>query len=457
MILQHESRSALQRGQQRIRRINLTVLASIAFRGALFLSGLVYVPLTVHYLGPDRYGLWVAMTSVMTLLAFADCGIGYGLMNHVASAPGRREEESVRKSISSTFFVLCGISLLGCLLLAIAYPFVPWQSAFRTKGPLETTEAARAIAVMVTSFLLTLPFTTVQRVQAAHQEGFETQLWEIAGVVLSLFGLVAAIRLHAGLPVLAIVFTLGPLLAVVMNWLVYFLLRRPSEAPVFKFFEFHMARTIIHEGGYFLVLQIAGTLVFSIDTFVILHYFGQAELGKYNLAAKLFQIAPALAGVCFAPLWPAYAESIASGDIGWVRRTLFWSTLASSIGCAISSCGAALFARPLIRIWTGADINPSVSLLCGFATCSVILVSTSAVATYLNGSGYIRPQAKLVVATTLLSVPLKILLSKYGNVAGPVWGTNIAYMLTIIPAYLIVVPRLVRKHNLGLGELRSAV
>ena len=80
--------SEYERGRQRVRRIHLTALAAVGFRGALLLSGFIYVPLTVRYLGPERYGLWVAMTSVMTLLAFADCGIGYGLMNHVAYAIG---------------------------------------------------------------------------------------------------------------------------------------------------------------------------------------------------------------------------------------------------------------------------------------------------------------------------------------------------------------------------------
>src|SRR5436190_574466 len=109
-----DATSPSERGQQRLRRINLTALASVGFRGAMFLSGIIYIPLTVHYLGPERFGLWVAMTSVITLLAFADCGLGYGLMNQIiVYANGAGEKDSIRKAISSTFFVLCGIALLG--------------------------------------------------------------------------------------------------------------------------------------------------------------------------------------------------------------------------------------------------------------------------------------------------------------------------------------------------------
>jgi len=448
--------SASDRGRQRLRRINLTAAAAIGFRAALLLSGFIYVPLTVHYLGPERYGLWVAMTSVMTLLAFADCGIGYGLMNHVAYAIGHGAQDSIRKSVSSTFFVLGAIALLGCLLFAAAYPAIPWQALFRTRTQVDTAEASQAVAVIVVSFLFTLPFTTVQRVQSAYQEGFETQVWEIAGVGLSLFGLLAAIRLHAGLPVLAVAFSLGPLAAVVLNWLVYFWIRRPEQVPAWGLLDFQLARKIVHEGGYFFILQIAGIVVFSLDSFIVLHYFGQAALGKYSLVAKLFQVTPALAGVWFAPLWPAYADSIARGDFDWVRRTLLRSTVAASLACAVFSCGAALFARLIIRIWTGIDVDPSAWLLAGFVVFSVILVGTSAISTYLNGSNFIRGQALLAIAHGAMSVILKIALCKYWSISGVIWGTNLSYLFLVLPTYFVIVPRLMRQHGASPMKLATA-
>lgn len=439
--------SEVERGCQRLRRINLTAFAAIGFRGAMFLSGLIYIPLTIHYLGPARFGLWVAMTSVMTLLAFADCGVGYGLMNQVAYATGHGEKDSIRKSISSTFFVLCAIAVLGCLLLAAVYPFIPWQSLFRTATPAEASEAARAVAVMIVSFLLTLPLTTVQRVQAAYQEGFETQAWEIAGVILSLCGLLIAIHLRAGLPILAVVFVTGPLLGLVLNWVTYFMIRRRSQMPALRLLDLQLIKRVIHDGAYFFIPQIAGVLIFSIDSLIILHYFGEAELGKYTLVAKLFQTIPALAGVWFAPLWPAYAESIARGDHAWVRRTLFRSTVLFGTACALIASIAALFARPIIHLWTGTEVAPSPWLLSGFALFSVIIVTTSAIATYLNGAHFLKVQALVSAVGGAACVVLKIALCKYWSVSGAIWGTDLGYLLVIIPAYCFILPRLLRRNG----------
>jgi O-antigen/teichoic acid export membrane protein len=443
------SPSEKDRGRQRLHRINLTIIASVGFRGAMWLSGLIYVPLTVQYLGPGRFGLWVAMISVMTLLAFSDCGIGYGLINHVVYATGGRKADSIRASISSTFAVLVILAVAGCLLFAAVYPFIPWSTLLRTATGRETREAAQAIAVIVVTFLLTLPFTTVQRVQTALQRGYETQLWEIAGVLLSFFGLLIAIHLKAGLPALAIIFAVGPLIALVLNWLVYFCFREPSYLPAFRFVDVRLASEIVREGGYFLILQVSAVLVFSTDTFIVLRYFGQAELGEYTLVAKLFQVTPALASVWFAALWPAYSESIARGDHGWVRHILFRSVLVSGIGCAAVSFGIACFVRPVVLLWTGTHVNPSIWLLAGFILFSCLAVCAGAVGAFLNSVKFIRRQAIVMGCHALVSIALKIVLCKYWDVSGAVWGASLAYLLVVVPAYWMVIPNLVRDHTAG--------
>lgn len=446
-----ELASEFERGRRRIRRANLTGLASIVFRGAMLLSSLLYVPATIHYLGPQRYGLWVAMTSLVALIAFADCGFGFSLMNDVAYSLGRGRHEAVRRAISSTFFVLAAIGVAGCLLFAASYSYIPWQFLFSTRTPQETTEASRTVAVIVSGFLLTIPFTTVQRVQSAHQEGFKTQLWEIGGVVLSLAGLLIAIRLRAGLTVLAVVFTSGPLLAMFANWMYYFVFRHRTELPVLHLFDYGLARRIARDGAYFTVLQIAGIAVFSSDTFIVLHYFGQTTFAQYSLIAKVFQITPALAGVWFGALWPAYSEAIANGDQKWVQRTLLQSTLISSGGCAILSALLAIMARPLIRIWTGVEVSAPPKLLVGWVVYWVIVLATSSISTYLSGSNVIKGQMILAVAHASISIGLRVVFCKYGDISGAVWGTNVAYLLVVVPTYFVLVPA-VRRRQLAFAR-----
>jgi hypothetical protein len=49
-------------------------------------------------------------------------------------------------------------------------------------------------------FLINLPLGIVQRIQLGYQEGFQNNLWSIAGSLLGLTGVLLAIELKSGLP-----------------------------------------------------------------------------------------------------------------------------------------------------------------------------------------------------------------------------------------------------------------
>ena len=60
------------RSQERYRRAALTMLSSLAARSVSILTVLISVPLTLGYLGVERYGLWMTISSVIAMLVFAD-------------------------------------------------------------------------------------------------------------------------------------------------------------------------------------------------------------------------------------------------------------------------------------------------------------------------------------------------------------------------------------------------
>jgi O-antigen/teichoic acid export membrane protein len=438
------------RGRERLKRASWAAAASLGLRGTTILSNFVVIPLTLRYLGAERYGLWVALSSVIMLLSFADCGVGYGLMNRVAASMGAGDVTTVRRSISSTFFVLFALAAAFLVLFGCIYPFIGWQSLFHAQTAGDGVASGRAVAIMVVVFLATLPFSTVQRVQFAHQEAFKSQLWQIGGVIAGLLGTIIIVLVKGDLWALALGSTIGPFLAVSANWLVQFYLVRPEYRPRLALFDRTLTKEILENGGYFLILQIANTVVFSIDSILIAHLFGPRTLTQYNLVAKLFQIGPILAGVWFAPLWPAYAEAIARGDLRWAKRTLL-----SSVGMSMAGTGAAcavlsFFLTGIVHLWTGLRIYPDVPLLIGFNLYALVVTGTSAVSAYLNGSNYIRGQAFLVTLHAAVSVAAKLVLSRHFGSAGVVLGTSVSYFLVIVPAYLVVVPRILKRQSISI-------
>jgi hypothetical protein len=62
------------RSKERYRRVVLTAGSSFINKGVTAVTGLISVPLTVHYLGAERYGLWMTISSTIAFLTFADLG-----------------------------------------------------------------------------------------------------------------------------------------------------------------------------------------------------------------------------------------------------------------------------------------------------------------------------------------------------------------------------------------------
>ncbi|HEX3524994.1 MAG TPA: hypothetical protein VHT52_23270 [Stellaceae bacterium] len=74
----------------------LTTLASTLARAIGLLTTLVTVPLAIRYLGGERYGLWMTITSLIAMIGFLDLGIGNALIGAIAEAQARNDREQAR-------------------------------------------------------------------------------------------------------------------------------------------------------------------------------------------------------------------------------------------------------------------------------------------------------------------------------------------------------------------------
>ena len=76
------------RSSQRTRRATFGGLMTAANSGVGVLGSLIVMPLMLHSLGAERFGLWVTLTSLMAISALGDLGIGNGLINAISTTHG---------------------------------------------------------------------------------------------------------------------------------------------------------------------------------------------------------------------------------------------------------------------------------------------------------------------------------------------------------------------------------
>jgi O-antigen/teichoic acid export membrane protein len=193
-------------------------------------------------------------------------------------------------------------------------------------------------------------------------------------------------------------------------------------------------------GLYFFVLQIAGAVAYQSDSLVIAHVIGPNAVAQYAIPMKLFMMVPMIMGLLYVSLWPAYAEAFSRGDKNWAMVTLRRSIwLAVLIG--VPSCAALVaVGKPLIRLWVGSSVEPTILLLAAAGTWAALNCVGGAFAAFTNGAGILRLPALLSVIMMIGNLGLSILLTMKLGVSGVLWGSvvaQVAFMLVPMTAYLI--------------------
>ncbi len=239
------------RSRERYRRVALTAISSAGAKVVAVVTMLIAVPLTLHYLGSERYGMWMTINSIVAMMGFANLGMGLGVMNAVSEAHGQEDRQAAVRYVSSGFFMLSGVALIILIGFAVAYPMIPWQRVFNVTSPQAIREAGPAMGIFIACFAANLPLGMVQQVQLGYQEGFINSLWESAGKVLGLVGLLLVIYLQAGLVWLVVAVAGAPVLAWLFNSMFLYSYSRPWLCPRLQNYHRASARKVLHTGLFF--------------------------------------------------------------------------------------------------------------------------------------------------------------------------------------------------------------
>jgi len=432
---------ASQRGAGRNRRAAITGGTAVLARAVQVSTSLITIPLTVHYLGNERFGLWMTISSVLAMANFADFGIGNGVLNTVADAFGKNDFERIRAAISSGFAVLGAVGLLLLLLFASTFAWVSWADVFRVASAQARAEAAPALMVFAFCFALNIPLDLVQRAQLGLQQGFRMNLWQVCGSLVGLSGVVAGIRMHAGLPLLVAALAGAPVAATALNTFHFFFVSRPDLRPRRRFVSRQAISRIVTFGTLFFVLQLVAAVAFSADNFIIARTLGASSVPDYSIPQRMFSLISLIVAMLVTPLWPAYGEAISRGDLPWVRRTLGRSLALVFGWAAAASTAMLLVAHRLLGWWIGPRISPPFVLLLGLALWTVFDCCGNTIAMFLNGASIMRFQIVVASIFGVACLVVKVYFTRrYGLVAVP-WATLITYLSIVMLSCAIYVPR----------------
>ncbi len=294
--------------------------ATALMKAGVLACSLIMVPITLDYLNPENYGIWMAMTSVLYWFAFFDVGLGNGMRNYLAEAISLNDYAKAKSYFSTAIFLLSLIAVSMGIVSLLAVSKLNLNSIFNTYS-VDGRTLATVMSIAISFTLIQFVAKNVGMVYIAMQKYAMNDLIIFIGQVISIVviytitkttepSLLYIVSAITGIPALVFILAFVPLLK-----------QYPQIRPDFRSIDVDSAKKIVKKGLGFFIIQITSCLViFGSANIFISHYCGPDQVTVYNISYKLFNILIIGYTIVLSPLWNAYTDAAVQGDYVWIRR-----------------------------------------------------------------------------------------------------------------------------------------
>ncbi|WP_405111349.1 oligosaccharide flippase family protein [Micromonospora sp. NBC_01405] len=446
---------AHRRAPDRTRRLVTGVCTAVLSRLAGFVVPIVLVPVTLPYLGTDLYGLWMAVAALAGMAAFADLGLGSGLMTKLAPCQAAGDHELARRYVSSAYLTLSVLAVALCGVLWLIADAVPWASVFNTTGQITPGQARTIALTCLTAFVLNVPLSLIVRVQYACQQVGRSNLWQAGAGLVGLLVVLGIVR--AGLPPVAIIVAsaAAPLVVNLLNSLWFFWRDGSRIRPRLRCVDPRAARELLSLSGLFFVVTVVTSVATSVDTLIVAHALGLSAVAAYVVPAKLLAQLGQLVVLVNVPLWPANGDALARGQLAWVRRITRRMTVVSVLATLLPTVVLAFAGQRLLDAWLPVPIGADPWLLAGLGGWWVVQAALSPRFMVQNAAGVVTPQLVGWAVFAVLSLVGKWYGASWFGLWAVPWVAVGGFALTVVPAALYGYRKALRRPGRPASEWRS--
>lgn len=315
---------------------------------------LVSVPLALHYLSAEKFGLWTVVLQIAGYFALIDTGVsssvGRLLIDHRTERPSR-EYGAI---FWGGFFVLCVMALVVAAAGLCLLPFLPHM--LRIDDALQPTFSVLA-AVQIVITALSLPVRAVgQSVLSASRYDL-IHLCLSASLLSNLAALWVAFMLGAGIYAFVWAGAAGLVVSAVLQLLAAIVQGTLPETGEHRLPTPREWRPLLGFARDVVFLQVGNTLVFSTQTVIVGSTLGLTSAATWAAGSKLFTLFLQVAGKVSEVAGPQMAEMHVSDEgarlAATLRKILAFTVLTAGAGALLLVVGNSVF----VFVWTGGKID----------------------------------------------------------------------------------------------------
>lgn len=403
----------LNKGQERSINIKKNILASIFIRGLSIGISLLLVPLTINFISPSGYGVWLTISSIIAWFSFFDIGLTQGLRNKFAEAKAKGNHDLAQIYVSTTYGMLAIIFVTLWLIFLILNQYLNWANILNVSQDMRSEVSILAIIVF-TYFCFQFVLKVITTVVIADQQPAKASLIDLLGQALSLILIsILVVTTKGSLVKLGIALCFSPLLVLAGANLFFFRGVYKKYRPKLSKIYFSYAKDIFNLGIIFFVIQVAGVIQYQTANFIIAQSFGAVEVTNYNIAYKYFGIIGMIFIIFITPFWSASTEAYLKKDIDWIKNAIRkyrrLCILMTSIGIIML-----MFSNKVFNLWLGkGTVNISYNLSFWALIYFIVTMAAGIYVYFLNGINALRIQFIASLISPFLFLGMAYLLIEY--------------------------------------------
>lgn len=405
--------SFINKGHHRSVKAKKNIVASFFLKGISIAISLVVVPLTINYINPSRYGIWLTLSSIVAWFSFFDIGLSQGLRNKFAEAKAKGDDDLAQIYVSTTYAILGIIFFFVWLIFLVANHFLNWAHILKISENMQSEISILAVIVF-TYFCLQFVMKIITTLIIADQQPARASLIDVLGQILSLiFILILVKNTQGSLILLGVALCLSPLVVLISANFLLFAGSFKKYRPRLSKIKFNYAKSLFNLGLLFFIIQIAGLIQYETANIIIARNFGTAEVTSYNIVYKYFGILNMLFVIFLTPFWSASTEAYIKNDFQWIKNGIKkYNQL--NILMLILGLVMLLFSEKIYRLWLGkgkVSIGFYLSMW-GYLYFSLTMFAGKYVY-FLNGINALRIQFWASIISPLIYVAAAVLLINY--------------------------------------------
>lgn len=409
--------SYINKGHARSISAKKNILAAFVIKGLNILISIILVPLTIHYVSTEKYGVWLTISSVISWFGFFDIGLTHGLRNKLSESFAKRKYKLARIYVSTSYAILSIVITSVFLIYVAIKPFLDWTKLLNVSADL-SSDLNTVVFYVFVLFCLRFIFQIISTLLNADQKPSLSSFILLLGNAFSLLVIFLLEKISGG-SLLYLSMALGgiPVVVLVLSSIYLFRYRYKNISPRISFVKFGFAGDIMNLGVKFFIISIGVILFYNINNLIIIKLFGPNEVTVYNIAYKYFNFVNMAFTIILTPFWSAFTEAYVNNDIGWIKRSIeklqvIWIILSVFILILW------LVSDYAYELWVGPEIIIPRMLSLSVAFYFIIITWQTIYIQFLNGIGKIKLQLFIVVGTSFVNLPLAIFMGKLYGVTG---------------------------------------